>query len=136
MRTQPERCLTAIENLEMFDQTQCVSEDMLIIDDEAYDDLKKAQLDEHLKQVYDGNALVWSCSICNKKWEGNTRDSRRHSRRHMETHLIVKFKCLNCGKILKTKESFYHHKASSCQGAGYQILSLSTSGAMNKDTKK
>ena len=97
---------------------QMVPSDMNIIDAETYDNLKKNLVEESLKQEHEGKTLVWTCGICNKKWPENTRDTRRNSRRHMESHLVAKFQCLMCGNILKSKESFYHHRSSSCQQSG------------------
>ena len=120
---------------------QIVPSDMHIIDAATYDNLKKTLVEESLKQEHEGKTLVWTCGICNKKWPENTRDTRRNSRRHMESHLVVKFQCLMCGNILKSKESFYHHRSSSCQQSGgaeveYQIL-IDTSSVeafnINKD---
>ena len=97
---------------------QMVPSDMNIIDAETYDNLKKNLVEESLKQEHEGKTLVWTCGICNKKWPENTRDTRRNSRRHMESHLVAKFQCLMCGNILKSKESPYHHRSSSCQQSG------------------
>ena len=53
----------------------------------------------------------------------------RHARRHMESHLSVKFQCLNCGNCLNTKESLYYHRSNYCKhdyissDAGFHILS-------------
>jgi len=115
-----------VEYPDPFPSQLSVPSDMNIIDAETYDALKKALVDENLKQEQEGETFVWICGICNRKWTENTKDSRRNSRRHMESHLVAKFQCLMCEKILKSKESFYHHR-SSCQhsfGAEveYQIL--------------
>ena len=73
--------------------------------------------------------LTWNCSLCDQKWLENSRNVRRHARRHMESHLNVKFQCLNCGNCLKSKESLYYHRSNYCksrnnfQDSGYQILS-------------
>ena len=33
----------------------------------------------------------------------------------MESHLNVKFQCQKCGNALKSKESYYYHKANNCK---------------------
>ena len=110
-------------------QYDCIPGDMKVIDEEKFKQLKKDIADEKLTLVKKDKILTWNCSLCDQKWLENSRNVRRHARRHMESHLNVKFQCLNCGNYLKSKESLYYHRSNycknrnNCQDSGYQILS-------------
>ena len=88
---------------------------MKVMDEETYQNLKQEMCDKNLKQETVDQTVRWRCDLCGKTWLDNTRDARRHAKRHMESHLLVKFQCVNCDKFLKTKESFYYHKSKYCK---------------------
>ena len=100
-----------------------------VIDEDTYNKMKNDLVNEELKLVKKDKTSTWFCGLCGKKWMENSRNVRRHARRHMESHLSVKFQCLNCGKSLNTKESLYYHRSNYCKhdyissDAGFHILS-------------
>ena len=102
------------EDSSMDSKTISKPHNMKVIDEEMYQNLKQEMCDENLKQETVDLTVSWRCCLCNKTWPDNTRDARRYAKRHMESHLFVKFQCVNCDKFLKSKESFYYHKSKYC----------------------
>ena len=82
-----------------------------IITELEYQQMKAQMFEENLIKT----GGCWKCSLCNKRWNEDTRKSRDHSRRHMESHIPVSFQCLGCKRILKTKKSLYYHRNNYCK---------------------
>ena len=96
-----------------------------VIDEECYQNLKTHLIEEKLIKETGG----WICLFCERKWADDNNNVRRHAKRHMESHLHVRFQCLGCGNVLKTKESFYFHRSNYCRNLynvsaepGFQML--------------
>jgi len=95
-----------------------------VINEEVYQNLKTLLMEEKLINENEG----WTCLVCQRQWVGDSNNIRRHARRHVESHLQVRFQCLGCGNILKTKESFYFHKSNYCKNSyssvepGFQMV--------------
>ena len=130
------------EDSSMESKTISRPHNMQVIDEEKYQNLKQEMCDKNLKQETADLSVSWRCGLCNKTWLDNTRDARRHAKRHMESHLFVKFQCVNCDKFLKTKELFYYHKSKYCEQyhqhleySDYLIFSLDRVGVMKDDKK-
>ena len=81
-----------------------------VIDESEYQRLKVKVLDNFIKE-----AGGWKCTLCDRRWDGDSINSRRYGKKHMECHLPVRFQCVGCGSILKTKESFYFHRSKNCK---------------------
>ena len=82
-----------------------------VITEQEFKLLKDGMVQENLLKQASG----WKCTLCGRTWNGDSINSRRHSKRHMESHLDVRFMCLGCRSVMKSKESFYFHRARYCK---------------------
>ena len=82
-----------------------------VMTDQDFKLLKARMCEDNLLKQASG----WKCNLCDRVWNGDSVNSRRHSKRHMESRLHVSFMCLGCRSVMKSKESFYFHRSRYCK---------------------